>query len=122
MPSQREIAAQAFDAVEKGAKRYDSDVEVTRGRAEFLGTQKQDGSDREQRDDARSVYRGHIDQSPVQGGDREQRDHSREAYEKISENPKWCEAAELWKGVRDRCVYRKPYPGLLSEESAKLAR
>ena len=40
----------------------------------------------------------------------------------MSENPKWREATELWKGVRDRCVYRKPYPGLLSEESVKLAR
>lgn len=66
------------DAIEKGAERYDSKVEIKFGRAEFLGTTKQDGTDREQRDSAREVYAALIDQSPVHG------------------------SAKIWQGVRDR--------------------
>ena len=38
------------------AESYGSKVTVSRGRGEFLGTQKSEGSDREQRDDARKEY------------------------------------------------------------------
>jgi hypothetical protein len=44
----------------------------------FLGTEKQDGTDREPRDDARRVYEEGIAESPVQG------------------------SAEIWQGIRDR--------------------
>jgi hypothetical protein len=71
--------AQRLDAVEKGAVRHDSEVEVRFGCAEFLGTTKADGTDREQRDSARQSDAALINQSPVQ----------------ISE--------EIWARVRDRC-------------------
>jgi hypothetical protein len=51
---------------EKGDVRYDSEVEIHFGRAEFLGTTKTDGTDREQRDSARASYEALIDQPPVQ--------------------------------------------------------
>jgi hypothetical protein len=57
----------AADAIEKAAERYGSEVEVHFGRAEFLGTDKQDGTDREQRDSARRVFEENIAESPVQG-------------------------------------------------------
>jgi uncharacterized protein len=43
-------------AVAKGASRYGSAVEAESGVGEFIGTEKQDGTDREQRDDARADY------------------------------------------------------------------
>ena len=45
-----------------------ADVEYQFGRAEFIGTTKEDGTDREQRDDARRAYAEIIKQSPVQNG------------------------------------------------------
>jgi len=54
---------------QKAAGRYEAEVGIKFGRAEFLGTTKQDGSDREQRDDARAVYEGNIRQSKVAGHD-----------------------------------------------------
>jgi hypothetical protein len=50
----------------KKEMRYDSEVEVHFGRAEFLGTKKTDGTDREQRDSARQSYEALINQPPVQ--------------------------------------------------------
>lgn len=67
--SQSETVKQAANGAE---------ITTNIGRAEFVGTQKQDGSDREQRDDARRVYEEIIQRSPVQGSD------------------------GLWQGVRDR--------------------
>lgn len=58
----------AHDAVARGAERYDAEVEYHRGRGEFIGTSKDDGSDREQRDDARRSYEQAIGESSVQGG------------------------------------------------------
>lgn len=55
------------DAVEKGSARYDAQVGVRFGQAEFIGTTKEDGSDREQRDSARASYEKIIAESPVQG-------------------------------------------------------
>jgi hypothetical protein len=51
----------------KGAQRYGAKVEYSIGRAEFIGTQAQEGTDREQRDDARRVYEEIIGRSDVQG-------------------------------------------------------
>lgn len=55
-----------------------AEITVEYGRAEFIGTEKQDGSDREQRDDARRAYEARIAASRVQG------------------------VADIWKRVRDR--------------------
>jgi hypothetical protein len=57
----------ATDAVEKGAKRYGAEVTFVRGHAAFVGTQKEDGSDREIRDDARGHYQRLIEGSRLQG-------------------------------------------------------
>jgi hypothetical protein len=55
------------DAIEKGAARYGdaNKVTVKFGRGEFIGTDKEDGSDSEQRDSAREVYEAAINESPV---------------------------------------------------------
>ncbi len=45
-----------------------ADVEYQFGRAEFIGTTKDDGTDRQQRDDARRAYAEIIKQSPIQNG------------------------------------------------------
>lgn len=55
------------ESVKKGAARYDSTISVQTGHAEFIGTTKEDGSDREQRDDARATYEGVIGRSGIQG-------------------------------------------------------
>jgi hypothetical protein len=62
-----DLDGSAVDAIKKASGRYGSEVEVQFGRAEFLGTTKSDGSDREQRDDARKIYEGNIKESSVQG-------------------------------------------------------
>ena len=53
--------------VTKAAKRFGSVINYTSGHAEFIGTQKEDGSDNDQRNDARRAYEGIINQSSVQG-------------------------------------------------------
>jgi predicted ABC-type ATPase len=73
-----DLDGSALDSIKKAAARYDAEVGIKFGRAEFLGTVKQDGTDREQRDDARAVYEGTIRQSQVAGHD------------------------QLWNRVRDR--------------------
>lgn len=57
----------ARDAISKGAKRYGGTVSFSEGRAEFVGTTKEDGDDRAQRDDARAQYQAVIGSSPVGG-------------------------------------------------------
>jgi hypothetical protein len=47
---------EGLQQVFKAAKSYGSEVSVSYGQGEFLGTQKTDGTDREQRDDARQEY------------------------------------------------------------------
>jgi hypothetical protein len=60
-----DLDGSAYDAVNKAAERYDTDVEYRVGRAEFVGTIKADGTDREQRDDARRAYEEAIGKSEV---------------------------------------------------------
>jgi hypothetical protein len=55
------------DAVDKASSRYHSNVEYRFGIAEFIGTTSEEGTDREQRDDARRAYEQVIKESPVQG-------------------------------------------------------
>ena len=62
-----DIDGSAHDAVAKAAERYDAKVTYQFGKAEFIGTTKEDGSDRDQRDDARRAYEEIIKQSPVPG-------------------------------------------------------
>jgi hypothetical protein len=50
-------------AAVKGAERYDTKPVFTRGDADFVGTSKEDGTDREKRDDARAIYRRVIEES-----------------------------------------------------------
>jgi len=62
-----DLDGSAVDAVEKGALRYGSTVHFVRGEAAFVGAAKEDGSDREQRDDARVQYERQIAGSRLQG-------------------------------------------------------
>jgi len=55
------------DAVAKASKRYGAKVEYRWGEAEFIGTQRETRTDREQRDDARRTYKKIVRESPVQG-------------------------------------------------------
>lgn len=61
-----DLDGSAHNAMAKAAERYNADVFYETGQAEFIGTQKQDGTDREQRDDARRAYEEVIRESPVQ--------------------------------------------------------
>ena len=61
-----DLDGSAHDAMSKAAERYNADVFYETGQAEFIGTQREDGTDREQRDDARRAYEEVIQQSPVQ--------------------------------------------------------
>jgi hypothetical protein len=45
-----------LDAIDKAAERHDTEFEYVKGKGEFIGTQAQSGSEREQRDDARRIY------------------------------------------------------------------
>ena len=73
--------------VEGAAGRYgkDNPVQYRQERAEFIGTKKSDGTDREQRDDARRVYEEIIKQSTVPC--------SRETWARICDN--WDKAFGL---------------------------
>jgi len=72
-----DLDGSAADAVEKGAHRHGSNVTFVRGQAAFVGTSKEDGSDREQRDDARQQYKRVIEGARVQGvGSKWDRIHS----------------------------------------------
>ena len=58
----------ATGAVQKAAEDFHANATYQRGKAEFIGTQLETGSDRAIRDDARRNYEGVIQQSPVSGG------------------------------------------------------
>jgi len=58
---------ETLHAISKAAQRYDASIEFTRGHGEFIGTQKEDGTDREQRDDARQIYATIIQGSIIAG-------------------------------------------------------
>lgn len=62
-----DLDGSAGDAIEKGAARYDAQIEVQLGRAQFIGTDQQDGTDVEQRNSARASYEDVIGKSSVQG-------------------------------------------------------
>lgn len=53
--------------VQQAGEHYGAEVTARAGRGEFLGTQKEDGSDVEQRQDARQVYEKLVAGSGVQG-------------------------------------------------------
>jgi hypothetical protein len=60
----------AREAVKKAASRYNEGdkpnaIRLQHGQGEFIGTDKEDGTDREQRDSARAVYESVIERSPV---------------------------------------------------------
>lgn len=54
-------------AAKTAAGRYDSKITYHKGRSEFIGTQSDTGSDREQRDAARAIYERNIERSTVPG-------------------------------------------------------
>ena len=54
-------------AVRRAAERYGEQPTFQRGRGEFIGTEKQDGTDAEQRADAGSIYSRVIQESGVPG-------------------------------------------------------
>jgi len=57
----------AIPHVIQAANTFKSEVSYQSGHAEFIGTQKEDGSDHEQRQDARRTYEDIIGESSVQG-------------------------------------------------------
>jgi hypothetical protein len=81
-------------AVKRGADRYGSEVEAKQGDAEFVGGQSESGSDREQRDEAKSAYSRAIEGSGVQGADTLwQRVHYAYGEDLIGSHPKLKMAA-----------------------------
>jgi hypothetical protein len=50
-----DLDGSALDAIKNGAARYDAEVTIQVGRAEFIGDTEGTGSDREQRDRARQI-------------------------------------------------------------------
>ena len=54
---------ETLNKVGETAKGLNAEMAWTAGKGEFIGTQKQDGTDREQRDDARQAYEAEISQS-----------------------------------------------------------
>lgn len=75
---------ETLDKVSKEAERHDAEVEVIAGRGEFVGTTKQDGTDDEQRADARRVYDEVVREA--------------EAAEKLPGR----DIGRIWKDLRDR--------------------
>lgn len=62
-----DLDGSAMGAIKKGAQRYGegNPIDLKFGRGEFIGTTKEDGTDREQRDSARSIYESIINRSSV---------------------------------------------------------
>jgi hypothetical protein len=58
----------AHQAIQKAAEDFHASATYQRGRAEFIGTSQETGSDRAIRDDARRSYESVIQQSPVSRG------------------------------------------------------
>lgn len=73
----------AIDAVHKAASGFGADPEFISGGGEFIGTTKTDGTDREQRDDARREY-----EKVIQAG--------------LSSELEGQDFGALWHGIRDR--------------------
>lgn len=88
---------ETLDKVSSAAEHYGSQVKVTKGDGEFVGTTKEDGTDREQRDDARRIYESVIENAGKLHG----------------RDPR-----AIWKDVRDR--WPSLNPGIASEETLEL--
>jgi hypothetical protein len=58
---------ETLDAVSKAAKQFDSTVKVLHGKGKFIGTHKEDGTDAEQREDARRIYQEIIERAVAAG-------------------------------------------------------
>jgi hypothetical protein len=56
-----------LNSVSDAAKRYDTEVDVLPGKGKFIGTHKEDGTDEEQRADARRIYQRIIDRAIAAG-------------------------------------------------------
>jgi hypothetical protein len=56
-----------MDAVSEAAKLYDSNVKVLHGKGKLIGTHKEDGTDAEQREDARRIYQEIIERAVTSG-------------------------------------------------------
>ena len=84
-----DLDGSSLKAIDKGAKRYGEGNPAYVQFGEFFGTTKEDGTDREQRDRARSVYESVIDQSP---------DQEARAI--------WRDARHRWGAATGQCVMR----------------
>jgi len=87
-----------IDKIQKTSTQYGTQVYVTRGSGEFIGTTKEDGTDREQRDDARRVYE--------------------ETIRSIADTGRMGDLAGVWKDVRDHWN-AGPAKGLVSLSSSR---
>ena len=87
-----EYAKSTIDAANAAAQHFGSTVEAHLGKGEFLGTHKEDGTDAEQRADARQIYEAII------GG---------------SGHP---DSAAIWQGIRDAYA---PKTGFIKSEGLK---
>jgi hypothetical protein len=87
-----DLDGSAHDGIKRAAEDFHGQVTYQRGKAEFIGTTKEDGTDRDIRDDARRAYEGLINQSPVQGGAevwRRHRDRWSAALQAIADALRW---------------------------------
>jgi hypothetical protein len=58
---------ETLQAVSDAAKQFDAKVQVLPGKGKFIGTQKEDGTDAEQREDARRIYADIIERAVTAG-------------------------------------------------------
>jgi hypothetical protein len=58
---------ETLQAVADAAKQFDTKIEVLPGKGKFIGTEKEDGTDAEQREDARRIYQRIIDRAVTAG-------------------------------------------------------
>jgi hypothetical protein len=58
---------ETLESVSDAAKEHDAGVKVLPGKGKFIGTEKEDGTDAEQREDARRIYRDIIDRAVAAG-------------------------------------------------------
>ncbi len=89
-----------IDAVDKASEKFDAVPEFIAGSGEFIGTTKQDGTDREQRDDARQAYDRVIHDAAVSG-----------AVEGQDVGKIWDEVRDHWSAAEASGKSRHPGPG-----------
>ena len=107
-----DLDGSSLKAIDKRAERYGegNPVYAQFGREEFIGTKKEDGSDRQQGDSARRVYESVIDELPVQAATGIWRDiynrwsagTSLAEFASPQEGPIPKKRDELWDGSHDR--------------------